>query len=111
LAQEIRELMFIFDDIEKLDDRGIQAILKDINKDDLALAIRGAKDGLKEKLYKNMSQRAAEMMKEDIEAKGPVKRSDVEKSQQAVVKLTVKLMDDGTIVKGGGAEGGGDALV
>ena len=111
LAQEIRELMFIFDDIEKLDDRGIQAILKDINKDDLALAIRGAKDGLKEKLYKNMSQRAAEMMKEDIEAKGPVKRSDVEKAQQAVVKLTVKLMDDGTIVKGGGAEGGGDALV
>ncbi len=112
LAQEIRELMFIFDDIDKLDDRGIQAILKDANKDDLALAIRGAKDGLKEKIYKNMSQRAAEMMKEDIEAKGPVKRTDVEKAQQTIVKLTVKLMDAGTIMKGGGgAEGGGDALV
>ncbi len=112
LAREIRELMFIFDDIEKIDDRGIQAILKDVGKDDLALAIRGAKEGLKEKFYKNMSQRAAEMMKEDIEAKGPVKRSEVEKAQQAVVKLAVKLMDAGTIVLGGGAEGGeSDAMV
>jgi flagellar motor switch protein FliG len=112
LAQEIRELMFIFDDIEKIDDRGIQSLLKDVNKDDLALAIRGAKDGLKEKIYKNMSQRAAEMMKEDIEAKGPVKRSDVEKAQQAVVKLTVKLIDAGTIILGGGGEEGAtDAMV
>ncbi len=104
LAQEIRELMFIFDDIEKIDDRGLQALMKDVDKDDLALAIRGAKEGLKEKFYKNMSQRAAEMMKEDIEAKGPVKRSEVERAQQAVAKLAVSLIDAGTIVLGG-AEG------
>ncbi len=112
LAMQIRELMFIFDDIVKLDDRGMQALLKDVSKEDLALAIRGAKDDLKEKIYKNMSQRAAEMMKEDIEAKGPVKRSDVEKAQQAVVKTTLKLMDSGEVfIKREGAEGESETLV
>ncbi len=113
LAMEIRELMFIFDDIIKLDDRGMQTLLKDVSKDDLALAIRGAKDELKEKIYKNMSQRAAEMMKEDIEAKGPVKRSDMEKAQQAVVKLTLKLMDSGEVFikREGGVEGESEAMV
>ncbi len=112
LAMQIRELMFIFDDIVKLDDRGMQALLKDVSKEDLALAIRGAKDELKEKIYKNMSQRAAEMMKEDIEAKGPVKRSDMEKAQQAVVKTTLKLIDSGEVfIKREGGEGESESMV
>ncbi len=108
LADSIRQLMFVFDDLVKLDDRGIQMILKEISTEDLSLALKTASDALKEKIFKNMSQRAAEILKEDMEVKGPVKVSDVSKAQQNIVKVTRKLEEEGKISIGGK---GGEELV
>lgn len=109
LADSIRKLMFVFDDIVKVDDRGIQLILKEISTEDLGLALKTASETLKEKIFKNMSQRAAEILKEDMEARGPVKVSDVEKAQQNIVKTTRKLEAEGKIVLAG--KGGEELLV
>ncbi len=108
LADSIRQLMFVFDDLVKVDDRGIQMILKEISTEDLSLALKTASEGLKEKIFKNMSQRAAQILKEEMEVKGPVKVSDVEKSQQNIVKVARKLEEEGKIVIGGKA---GEELV
>lgn len=104
LADSIRALMFVFDDLIKVDDRGIQELMKEISKDDLPLALRGANPDVKEKFFKNMSSRAAEMLKEDMEAKGPVKVSDVEKAQQNLLKVCRKLEEEGRIVIAGAGE-------
>ncbi len=104
LADAIRALMFVFDDLVKIDDRGLQELMKEISKDDLPLALRGANPEVKDKFFKNMSSRAAEMLKEDMEAKGPVKVSDVEKSQQNILKVCRKLEEEGRIVIAGGGE-------
>ena len=104
LADAIRALMFVFDDLVKVDDRGVQELMKEISKDDLPLALRGANPEVKEKFFKNMSSRAAEMLKEDMEAKGPVKVSDVERAQQNILKVCRKLEEEGRIVIAGGGE-------
>ena len=98
LADAIRALMFVFDDLIKLDDRGMQELMKEISKEDLPLALRGADLNIQAKFFKNMSSRAAEMLKEDMESKGPVKISDVERAQQNILKVCRKLEEEGRIV-------------
>ena len=109
LAEEIRKLMFTFDDLIQVDDRGIQSILKEINNEDLLLALKTATEEVKEKIFSNMSQRAASMVKDDLESLGPVRLKDVEKAQQVIVKVVRKLEEEGKIVIAGG--GGGDVVV
>ena len=104
LADAIRALMFVFDDLVQVDDRGVQELMKEISKDDLPLALRGANPDVKEKFFKNMSSRAAEMLKEDMDAKGPVKVSDIEKAQQNILKVCRKLEEEGRIVIAGAEE-------
>ena len=108
LANEIRNLRFTFEDILKIDDNGIQMIMKEINQEDLLIGLKTATDELKEKLFTNMSERAALMMKEDLESLGPTKISEVEKAQQKVIAVCKKLEEDGKLVIGGGAD---DTLV
>lgn len=108
LADEIRKLMFTFDDLINVDDKGIQMILKEITTDDLALSMKMASEELKAKFFKNMSQRAAQILKEEIEAKGAVKVSDVEKAQMNIVRIAKRLEDEGKIVMGGS---GGEELI
>lgn len=108
LAESIRELMFVFDDLVELDDRSMQMVLKETSTDELALALKTAAEGLKTKIFKNMSQRAVEILKDEIATKGPVKVSDVEKSQQKIVGIARKLEGEGKIVIGGR---GGEELV
>lgn len=104
LADAIRALMFVFDDLIKLDDRSMQELLKEISKEDLPLALRGANPDVKAKFFKNMSTRAADMLKDDMESKGPVKVSDVEKAQQNILKVCRKLEEEGRIVVAGAGE-------
>ncbi len=104
LADNIRALMFVFDDLIKLDDRGMQELMKEISKEDLPVALRGANPDVKDKFFKNMSSRAAEMLKEDMETRGPVKVADVEKAQQNILKLCRKLEEEGRIVVVGQGE-------
>jgi flagellar motor switch protein FliG len=104
LADSIRALMFVFDDLVKLDDRGMQELMKEISKEDLPVALRGAGQDVKDKFFKNMSSRASEMLKEDMETRGPVKVSDVEKAQQNILKVCRKLEEEGRIVVGGAGE-------
>jgi flagellar motor switch protein FliG len=108
IADSIRKLMFVFDDLVKVDDRGIQMILKEISTEELTLALKTASEALKEKIFKNMSQRAAQILKEEMQAKGPVRLSDVEKSQQNIVKITRGLEAEGKIVI---ASRGGEEIV
>lgn len=106
LADTIRGLMFVFDDLIKLDDRGMQELMKEVSKEDLPVALRGGSPETKEKFLKNMSSRAAEMLKDDMESRGPVKVADVEKAQQNILKVCRKLEEDGRIViAGAGGEG------
>ena len=104
LADAIRALMFVFDDLVKVDERGIQELMKEISKDDLPLALRGANPDVRDKFFRNMSSRAAEMLKDDMEAKGPVRVADVEKAQQNILKVCRKLEDEGRIVIAGAGE-------
>ena len=104
LANEIRNLRFTFEDILKIDDNGIQLVLKEINQEDLLIGLKTATDELKEKLFTNMSERAALMLKEDLESLGPTKISEVEKAQQKVIAVCKKLEEDGKLVIGGGAD-------
>ena len=104
LADAIRALMFVFDDLSKLDDRGMQELMKEISKEDLPMALRGANSDIKDKFFKNMSSRAAEMLKDDMESKGPVKISEVEKAQQNILKVCRKLEEEGRIVVAGAGE-------
>lgn len=109
LAETIRNLMFTFEDVKKIDDRGVQTVLKDVPREQLVLALKTASPDLREVVFRNVSQRAAEMIKEDLEALGPTKLKDVEKAQQSIVDIVRRLEEDGKIVIGGG--GGGDQLV
>lgn len=98
IAENIRALMFVFDDLVKVEDRGVQELLKEVSKDDLPLALRGAGQEVTDKILRNMSSRAAEMLKDDMESRGPVKLSEVEKAQQNILKLCRKLEEEGRIV-------------
>ncbi len=104
LASQIRDMMFVFEDIIKLSDSDIQELLKHIDKKDLILALKGASDELKEKFFKNMSSRAAETLKEELEFLGAVKVKDVEKAQKVIVDIVRKLDEEGVISIGGGGE-------
>jgi flagellar motor switch protein FliG len=104
LADSIRALMFVFDDLIKLDDRSVQELLKEVSKEDLPLALRGASPEVKEKFFRNMSNRAAQMLREDMEARGPVKLRDVEKAQQNILKVCRKLEEEGRIALAGPGE-------
>ncbi len=104
LADKIRNLMFTFEDLTKIDDRGIQAIMKEVPRDQLVLALKRASEELKTLLFRNISQRAAQMLQEDLESLGPTKLKDVEKAQQAIVDVVRRLESEGKIVVGGGAE-------
>jgi flagellar motor switch protein FliG len=109
LAQKILDEMFIFENLLDVDDRGIQLLLREIQSESLILALKGASDELKEKIFKNMSQRAAEMLREDLEAKGPVRLSEVEAEQKEILKTARRLADEGQLVLGG--RGSDDAFV
>lgn len=110
LADEIRKLMFVFEDLVRLDDRGIMTILKEVSTDDLKLALRTASEELKEKIFKNMSSRAVDMLKEDMEMMGPVRVKDVETAQQSIIKVAKRLEQEGKIVLVASA-GGEDEFV
>lgn len=101
LVEQIRRLMFVFDDIVQVDNKGIQSVLKEIDNDELALALKTANDELKEKIFSNMSERAAELIKEDMSFMGPVRVSDVEAAQQRIVDIVRRLEDAGEIVISG----------
>jgi len=108
LGQNIEDLMFVFDNLIDLDDRGFQTLMREIQTDELQLALKGADEGLKEKFLTNMSSRAAEMMRDDLEAMGPVRVSDVETAQKSILAAARALSDKGEIMLGGG--GGDDFL-
>jgi len=101
LVDEIRKLMFVFEDLIQVDDRGMMAILKEVTNEVLQVALKTASDELKEKIFKNMSERAAQMVKEDLEVMGPVRLKDVEVAQQTVIKVAKKLESEGKIVLAG----------
>lgn len=109
LADEIRQKMFVFSDLVNLDDRSIRTLLKEISNDELILALKTASEELTEKVFNNVSKRAAEMMKEDMEVMGPVKLKDVEQAQINIVKAARRLEEEGKIVLRG--KGGEDILV
>ncbi len=104
LSQEIQDNMVVFENILDIDDRGIQALVREITSDVLVLALKGAEEALQEKIFSNMSKRAAELLKDDLEAKGPVRVSEVEDAQKLIVQTVRKLADDGTIMLGGGGD-------
>lgn len=104
LAQQIEDKMFVFENIMDIEDRGIQLILREIQSESLIIALKGTNEELREKIFKNMSQRAAEMMREDLESKGPVKLSDVEANQKEILKIVRRLSDEGQISLGGKGE-------
>ncbi len=104
LGQEIQDNMFVFDNLIDVDDRGIQTLLREVASEQLLLALRGADEGLKEKIFKNMSKRAAEMLKDDLEAAAPAKLSDVEKSQKEILQVARRLADAGEMMLGGGGD-------
>jgi flagellar motor switch protein FliG len=108
MAEEIRKKMFTFEHLIALDGRSLQMILREINNDSLTLALKTASEQMKEKIFANMSSRAADMIKDDLEAMGPVRLSEVELMQQAIVKVAMKLEEEGKLVLG---SGGGDELV
>jgi flagellar motor switch protein FliG len=101
LVEQIRRLMFVFEDILLVDDKGIQAVLKEVDNDELALALKTASDDLKQKIFKNMSERAAQLIQEDMTYMGPVRVSDVESAQQRIVDVVRRLEDAGEIIIAG----------
>jgi flagellar motor switch protein FliG len=106
MHQQIKDLLFVFDNLLDVDDRGIQALLREVGSDTLAVALRGAEPEVQEKILRNMSKRAAEILKDDMEARGPVKLTDVEASQKEIVVIAQRLAEEGTINLGG--KGGGE---
>lgn len=104
LAEEVKKWLFVFEDILGMDDRSLQRVLRDVDMKDVALALKGASEALREKFFKNMSKRAAEMLKEDMEYMGPVRVRDVEEAQQKIVNVIRALEDAGEIVIARGGE-------
>jgi flagellar motor switch protein FliG len=109
MAQEIMDKMFVFDNILAIDDKGIQVILREVQSDSLIIALKGATEEMREKIFKNMSSRAAEMMREDLEAQGPVKLSEVEAQHKEILQIVRRLSDEGQIQLPGG--GGDDEYI
>lgn len=101
LAEQIQDLMFTFENLIDVDDRGIQSLLREVSTDNLVLALKGTDEAIQDKIFKNMSSRAADMLRDDLEAKGPVKLSEVEVAQKEILAIARRLADDGTISLGG----------
>jgi flagellar motor switch protein FliG len=108
LAQRVLDEMFVFENLLDLDDRAVQLLLREIQSDSLIMAMKGASESLREKIFKNMSQRAAEMLREDLESRGPVRVSEVENEQKEILKIVRRLADEGQIVLGGA---GGEEMI
>jgi len=108
LGQRIQDLMFVFDNLVEIDDRGVQVLLREVSTDSLVLALKGADEPVKEKIFKNMSSRAADMLRDDLESKGPVRLSEVEGAQKEILAIARRLGEEGQIMLGGG---GGDEMV
>ncbi|MFZ0468795.1 MAG: flagellar motor switch protein FliG [Thiogranum sp.] len=105
LGQQIQDLMFVFDNLIDVDDRGIQALLREVSSETLILALKGADQAMKDKIFNNMSKRAAEMMRDDLENKGPVRLSEVEGAQKEILAIARRMSESGEIALGGkGAE-------
>ena len=109
MAQKIMDEMFVFDNIMDIDDKGIQVMLREVQSETLIIALKGTTEEMREKIFKNMSSRAAEMMKEDLESKGPVKLSEVEAQQKQILQIVRRLSDEGQIQLAG--KGGDDQYV
>ena len=105
LVEQIRRLMFVFEDILLVNDKGIQLVLKEIDNEELSLALKTASEDLRDKVFRNMSDRAVQLIKEDMEYMGPVRVSDVEAGQQKIVDVVRRLEDSGElIISGRGGE-------
>ncbi|HJV88502.1 MAG TPA: flagellar motor switch protein FliG [Noviherbaspirillum sp.] len=104
MAQKIMDEMFVFENIIDIDDRGIQILLREVQSESLIVALKGANQELREKIFKNMSQRAAEMMREDLDSKGPVRLSEVEAQQKEILQIVRRLADEGQIILGAKGE-------
>lgn len=109
MAQKIMDEMFVFDNIMDIDDKGIQVLLREVQSETLIVALKGTTAEMREKFFKNMSSRAAEMMREDLESKGPVKLSEVEAQQKQILQIIRRLADEGQIILGG--KGGDDQYI
>ncbi|MBR3103887.1 MAG: flagellar motor switch protein FliG, partial [Lachnospiraceae bacterium] len=108
LADEIRKKMFVFEDILLLDNKAIQRVLRDVDNNDLELALKGTNEEVQNTIFANLSKRLAEMIKEDMEFMGPVRMKDVEEAQQKIVNIIRKLEDSGEIII---SRGGGDEVI
>lgn len=104
LSTQIQDLMFIFDNLAEVDDRSIQALLREVSSDELIIALKGADEAVREKIFGNMSKRAAELLKDDLEAKGPVRLSEVETAQKAILMVARRMAESGEITLGGGGD-------
>lgn len=104
MGTQIQDLMFVFDNLKDVDDRGIQTLLREVSSDILIIALKGSDEELKEKIFKNMSKRAAELLRDDLETKGPVKLSEVEGAQKEILVIARRMADAGEINLGGGGE-------
>lgn len=111
LVEDIRRLMFVFEDIIRVNDKGIQAVLKEVENEELALALKTASDDLKNKIFNNMSERASQLIREEMEYMGPVRVSDVEAAQQKIVDIVRRLEDAGEVIIAGRGGGEGDIIV
>ncbi|MBA1291069.1 flagellar motor switch protein FliG [Pseudomonas japonica] len=101
LSGQIEDLMFVFNNLKDVDDRGIQALLREVSSEVLVVALKGADDGIKEKIFKNMSKRASELLRDDLDSKGPVRVSDVETAQKEILTIARRMAEAGEIVLGG----------
>jgi flagellar motor switch protein FliG len=104
LGELIKDALFVFDNLLKVDDRGMQSILREVQADTLAIALKGADEEVREKIFKNMSKRAAEILRDDIASKGPVRLSEVEQAQKEVLAVALRLAEEGTIALAGGGD-------
>ncbi|PWG62294.1 flagellar motor switch protein FliG [Spiribacter halobius] len=104
LGDEIQDLMFVFEDLADVDDRSVQMLLREIGTDVLVMALKGADESVKEKFFRNVSKRAGEMLRDDLEAKGPVRVSEVESAQKEILAVARRMADEGQIALGGGGE-------
>jgi flagellar motor switch protein FliG len=111
IAEEVKKLMFVFEDIVTLDDRAIQQVLKEVDSKELSLALKGIGENVQNRIYKNMSERAAGMLKEDMQYMGPVRLKNVEEAQQKIVNIIRKLEEAGEIIVARPGAGGGEELV
>jgi len=104
MGSQIEDLMFVFENLRDVDDKGIQALLREVSSDNLILALKGSDDEMQEKIFRNMSKRAAELLRDDLDARGPVRLSEVETAQKEILTIARRMADAGEIMLGGAGE-------